>query len=215
MPLDLVIFDCDGVLVDSEPISNGVFVALLREHGHELTLGESMRTVVGLSMPAAIAVVERRLGCTLPADFGAECEARTLAVLARSVEPTPGIVAALDALPFPACVASSGSHAKIRTTLGRTGLLPRFEGRIFSATEVERGKPAPDLFLHAARTLGADPARCAVVEDAVPGVQGAVAAGMRVFGYAARTDPARLLEAGARVFASMDELPGLLGDRAR
>jgi HAD superfamily hydrolase (TIGR01509 family) len=209
----LVIFDCDGVLVDSEPISNRVFVELLRDHGHTFSYEDSLQSVVGLSMPAAIAVVEERLGCTLPAGFAAECEARTLAALAASVEPTPGIAEVLDTLAaraIPVCVASSGTHAKIRTTLGRTGLLPRLEGRIFSGTEVRRGKPAPDLFLHAARTLGADPARCAVVEDAVPGVEGARAAGMRVFGYAAHSDPARLERAGARVFTRMEQLPELL-----
>ena len=118
----------------------------------------------------------------------------------------------LVAADVPSCVASSGSHERMRRTLGHTGLLDHFDGRLFSALEVERGKPAPDLFLHAARSLGADPARCVVVEDSPYGVEGGVAAGMRVLGYGAGlAGPEPLRAAGAEVFGHMSEVPALLG----
>jgi HAD superfamily hydrolase (TIGR01509 family) len=123
-----------------------------------------------------------------------------------------GIVEALDRIRTPTCVASSGSHEKMRYTLGKTGLYERFAGRIFSAAEVPRGKPAPDLFLHAAARMGVTPADCAVVEDSAVGVQAARAAGMPVFGYAGGVTPAARLEGpGTIVFRDMRELPGLLG----
>ena len=123
-----------------------------------------------------------------------------------------GIIEALDRIPTPTCVASSGSHEKMRYTLGKTGLYERFSGRIFSADEVSRGKPAPDLFLHAAARMGVAPADCAAVEDSAAGVQAARAAGMPVFGYAGGVTPAaRLAGAGTIVFLDMRDLPGLLG----
>ncbi len=123
-----------------------------------------------------------------------------------------GIVEALDRIRIPTCVASSGSHEKMRYTLGKTGLYERFAGRIFSAAEVPRGKPAPDLFVHAAARMGVAPADCAVVEDSAVGVQAARAAGMPVFGYAGGVTPAIRLEGpGTIVFRDMRELPGLLG----
>jgi HAD superfamily hydrolase (TIGR01509 family) len=121
------------------------------------------------------------------------------------------VVSALDRIDVPVCVASNGNHEKMRLTLSLTGLLPRFEGRMFSVTEVERGKPDPDLFLHAARRMGCAPRSCAVVEDSVFGVRAACAAGMAAYGYAGETEPAALAAAGARVFRNMEELPGLLG----
>jgi HAD superfamily hydrolase (TIGR01509 family) len=122
-----------------------------------------------------------------------------------------GVTDVLDALRIPYCVASSGDHAKIRLTLGATGLLKNFKNRIFSVADVARPKPAPDVFLHAARTLGVDPAACVVVEDTPTGVRAEIAAGMRVFGFAANTPQHRLEEAGAhRVFSEMRQLSGLL-----
>lgn len=218
---DLVIFDCDGVLVDSEPIANRVFAELLGEVGLPLSYDETIATFLGRSMAACVAIIEARLGRPVPAEFAATCQARVAAAFARELAPVPGVVAALDgvaALGLPACVASSGTHEKIRASLGVTGLLPRFTGRIYSATEVARGKPFPDLFLHAARALGARPARCVVVEDTALGVQAAVAAGMTALGYAppgARSglaDPEALARSGARVFASMDALCALLAE---
>jgi HAD superfamily hydrolase (TIGR01509 family) len=212
MRWDLVIFDCDGVLVDSEPISNRIFSTMLGEIGIPTSYEETVRQFVGRSMQSCLEIMERRLGGPVPEHFLPDYHARTFAAFERELRPVPGVVEVLDRLRVPTCVASSGEHAKIRTTLGVTGLLPRFEGRIFSATEVERGKPAPDLFLHAARAMNAAPPACAVVEDTILGVQAGVAAGMTVFGYAAMSGPGALTAAGARVFEDMGELVALLGN---
>jgi HAD superfamily hydrolase (TIGR01509 family) len=127
----------------------------------------------------------------------------------------PGIEDALDRLGVPFCVASSGDHEKMNITLGITGLLPRFAGRIFSVTQVARGKPAPDVYLFAARQLGAEPSACLVVEDTPPGVQAGVAAGMTVFGYCAHTPEQKLKAAGAhRTFDDLRALPGMVSGRA-
>ena len=210
MRWDLVIFDCDGVLVDSEPIANRVFTDLLNEIGLRTTLEETMRDYVGRSMASCMAIVGERLGRPVPDDFVDAFRDRTADAFRAELRGVPGIEAALDAITEPTCVASSGEHRKIRLSLGLTGLLPRFEGRVFSAEDVARGKPHPDLFLHAARVMGADPARCAVVEDSPLGVRAGVAAGMTVFGFAARTDAAALAALGATTFDDMTRLPALL-----
>jgi HAD superfamily hydrolase (TIGR01509 family) len=209
----LVIFDCDGVLVDSEPAAHREFVAALAELGLE-PRSDDADAFVGLSMTRSVEIIEERLGGAVPDDFVARLKERTFRAFRAGLRPVPGVREALDRIPWPYCVASSGEHEKMRLTLGLTGLLPRFEGRMFSATEVKRGKPHPDLFLHAARTLGAAPRDCTVVEDSVPGVRGAVAAGMRVLGYSARTDAGRLTAAGATPFADMARLPTLVAEAA-
>jgi HAD superfamily hydrolase (TIGR01509 family) len=209
-PFDLVIFDCDGVLVDSEHITNAVFARLLAEIGLELTMEEMFEHFLGRTDAECMREVARRLGRPPPAGLAGTLRQRSAEALRRGVRPVPGVEAALDAIALPVCVASSGEREKMELTLGVTGLLPRFQGRLFSATEVDRGKPAPDVFLHAARCLGAAPARTAVVEDSPVGVAAGVAAGMRVFGFAAATAPERLRRQGARVFRDMAELPALL-----
>jgi HAD superfamily hydrolase (TIGR01509 family) len=210
---ELVIFDCDGVLVDSEPLANRVFTAALHEVGLPLSYQEVCATFIGLSMERCIEIVEQRLGRPVPGDFVARLQARTFEAFRSSLQPVPGIVEALDRIDAPVCVASSGEMEKMELNLGLTGLLPRFEGRLFSATQVERGKPWPDLFLHAASTLGARPAHSAVVEDSLPGVQAARAAGMTVFAYAGPDRRVALAKAGAVVFDDMQELPSLLAGR--
>ena len=204
----LVILDCDGVLVDSEPISNRILAERLTAIGLPTTTEESIRDYMGRSWATCAALIERRLGRPLPQDFADDYHAELFSELQRNLRPVAGIEAALDAISAPTCVASSGAHEKIRTSLATTGLLARFEGRIFSATDVEHGKPAPDLFLHAATAMGHQPADCVVVEDAPAGVAAGRAAGMTVLGYAALTPPGEL--EGARVFTSMAELPALL-----
>jgi len=214
---DLVIFDCDGVLVDSEPIGNRIFTAMLVDLGLRITPAEAMHDFVGRSMASCVEIIEQRLGRPVPPDFVTTLQARTFAAFEGALEAVPGIEAALDAIDamgWPTCVASSGEHRKMHTTLGLTRLLPRFEGRLFSATEVPRGKPHPDLFLHAAARMGAAPARCAVVEDSPVGARAGIAAGMTVFGFAARTDPRLLADAGAIVFEDMTRLPTLLASQA-
>lgn len=210
MPWELVIFDCDGVLVDSEPISNGVLSNMLTEIDLPMSPQESIQLFQGRSMASVFEMIESRFGKPVPDGFLEEYYLRMDAEFRESLNPTPGIFEALDGISIPTCVASSGPHRKMRTTLGVTGLFSRFEGRIFSATEVARGKPHPDLFLHAAKSMGASPKWCVVVEDAVPGVMAAIAAGMAVFGYARTSPSGPLAEAGAQVFDNMADLPGLI-----
>jgi HAD superfamily hydrolase (TIGR01509 family) len=215
VPPGLVIFDCDGVLVDSEPIANRVFAHMLAGQGLVLDDAQMDELFLGRTMAHCLALAAGRLGRPLPEDFEAEHDRRLFAALADELAPVPGVLRVLDGLASPFCVATNGSADKLRLSLAKVGLLPRFEGRMFSADEVAQGKPAPDLFLHAAQRMGVPPSACVVVEDSPAGVAAGVAAGMRVLGFAACTPAARLHGAGARqVFASMDELPALLGAAA-
>ena len=185
-----------------------MLAGLLTEIGLPMTPEESVEAFMGRSWKTVETHAEAALGRSLPDGFRRRYLDAMFAAFEAELTPVPGVIEALDAIDLPACVASSGSHEKMRFTLGHVGLWERFEGRIFSATEVEHGKPAPDLFLHAAASMGWEPAETAVVEDSPAGVQAALAAGMTAFGYAATTPAAKL--AGARVFTDMAELPGLL-----
>jgi HAD superfamily hydrolase (TIGR01509 family) len=208
---DLIIFDCDGVLVDSERVTNAVFARMLNELGLPVTLDDMFSDFVGLSMAQCLKQVAERLGRAPPPGFEAEYRRRSQAALEAELKVVAGVPQMLEALRLPYCVASNGSHDKMRATLGLTGLLPRFAGRMFSAQEVAAPKPAPDVFLHAARSLDVDPARCLVVEDTPTGVRAGVAAGMTVWAYAALMPASRLIEAGAAsAFAQMADLPLLL-----
>ena len=210
VPIELVIFDCDGVLVDSERLANRVLAELLTEVGLTTSTEESIATYMGLSTASWTALAAEELGAPLPDAFLDRYHAGVYAAFDRELDAVPGVADVVRRLRWPTCVASSGEHERMRRTLGRTGLHDHFEGRIYSATEVQRGKPHPDLFLHAADRMGADPGRCGVVEDSPFGVKGAVAAGMTALGYAAMT-PAAVLEAeGAEAFTDMAALPALL-----
>lgn len=207
----LVIFDCDGVLVDSEPIANRVFAQALAELGLHLTDEQMFDYFIGRSMPYCLSVVERLLRRPAPQSFLADVQARTFAAFAADLRPMSHIEYALGRIAVPCCVASSGDHEKMRTTLGITGLLPQFEGRLFSVTQVAHPKPAPDVYLFAAERMGVEPGRCVVVEDTPPGVRAGAAAGMTVLGYCAHTPAAKLRGAGAHVtFDDMRLLPQLL-----
>ncbi|MEU5022098.1 HAD family hydrolase [Streptomyces angustmyceticus] len=221
MRYDLVIFDNDGVLVDSEPISNRILAAYLTELGHPTTYEESLRDYMGGAMHRVHEAVLERSGERLPAGFDETFHGRVFEEFRRRLEPVPDVVEVLEKLAadgVPYCVGSSGSHERIRVALTKTGLIARFDEerdgggtRIFSSQDVGRGKPAPDLFLHAAREMGVAPERCAVVEDSPLGVRAAVAAGMDVYGFTAMTPAAKLTEAGATaLFGRMAELPALL-----
>jgi HAD superfamily hydrolase (TIGR01509 family) len=206
----LVVFDCDGVLVDSEPLANRELARLLTEAGLPTTTEQSMDTYMGRTWSEIEGMIERQLGAPVPPTFKDDYYARIFEVFASELEPVPGIHEALAQIPEPTCVASSGSHEKMERTLGKVGLYDRFAGRIFSAWDVPRGKPAPDLFLAAARALDTPASECVVIEDSPVGVQAARAADMRVLGYAGRTRPEALADADA-VFMTMAELPALLG----
>jgi beta-phosphoglucomutase-like phosphatase (HAD superfamily) len=212
--VDLVIFDCDGVLVDSERLAVRVESQLLGELGWLLTEDEVLDRFVGRSDAHMIAAIEAELGRPVP-DFTEQYLTRLHAAFDRELTAVDGVVAALDAVDrarLRSCVASSGTHEKMSRTLGLTGLWDRFDGRIFSATEVERGKPEPDLFLFAASAMGVRPDACVVVEDSRAGVAAARAAGMRVVGYAGGLTPPSWLEGPDTVVISdMAELPGVLG----
>jgi HAD superfamily hydrolase (TIGR01509 family) len=212
-PFELVIFDCDGVLVDSERIAVRVEAEYLAELGWPLSQAEIVERFMGRTTEYMDEAVEAQLGSRLPGGWKDQFQRRYREAFAAELAPVDGVLEVLDQLSVPTCVASSGSHDKLRLTLGHTGLYGRFEGRIFSGYEVANGKPAPDLFLHAAARMGAEPARCAVVEDSRYGVLAARAAGMRAFGYAGGLTPADLLEGeGTVVFEDMRELPRLLAD---
>jgi HAD superfamily hydrolase (TIGR01509 family) len=200
VPWDLVIFDNDGVLVDSERLANQVLARLLTELGRPTTFDECVESYLGGTIERVRSLVEKELGGPLPGDFEERYHAGLFAAFDAGLVAVPGVEAVLDGLleaSTPFCVASSGSRERIRRSLRRVGLEDRFEGRAFSAEEVPHGKPAPDLFLHAAARLGADPAATVVVEDSPLGVEAALAAGMRVIGFAALTPPERLAQAAA------------------
>ncbi|MEU4012450.1 HAD family hydrolase [Streptomyces pseudogriseolus] len=222
MRYDLVIFDNDGVLVDSEPLSNRHLAAYLTELGHPTTYEDSIRDYMGSAMHRVHDLIEERTGQRLPADFDDVFHARVFAAFERELKPVPGVADVLEKLAadgVPYCVASSGSHERIRVGHRAAGLNRFFDdGRIFSSQDVGRGKPAPDLFLYAAERMGTTPERCVVVEDSPLGVQAAVAAGMDVYGFTAMT-PAEKLSGATRLFGDMRELSSLLdllvaGDRA-
>jgi HAD superfamily hydrolase (TIGR01509 family) len=212
-PFELVIFDCDGVLVDSERIAVRVEAEVLAELGWPLSEAEIIERFMGRTAEFMDQAIETQLGSRLPADWKDQFQRRYREAFAADLGPVDGIQEALDGIAVPTCVASGGSHDKLRFTLGHTGLYHRFEGRIFSGYEVAEGKPAPDLFLHAAERMGVDPAACAVVEDSRFGVMAARAAGMWAFGYAGGLTPAdRLAGPGTRVFHDMRELPRLVAN---
>jgi HAD superfamily hydrolase (TIGR01509 family) len=210
MNWQLIIFDCDGVLVDSEPISNRIMAEVLTENGLATTLEMCYEHFLGRTMSDCVSILASRFGHTVTADFVDTVRARTLDALREEIEPVAGIAAALERIRVPMCVASSGQLVKMRTTLHHTGLLHHFGDRLFSAAGMRRGKPHPDIFLHAAKVMGAEPAACAVIEDSPVGVRAGVAAGMTVFRYAALSDGKKLSAAGGRIFTDMQDLPALL-----
>jgi HAD superfamily hydrolase (TIGR01509 family) len=206
---DLVIFDCDGVLVDSERLAIRTEAEILFGLGWPLSESEIVERFVGRSAAYMHEQIERHLGRNL--DWEIEFERRYQEVFERELVAVSGVVEALDRIPVPTCVASSGSHEKMEFTLGITGLFERFRGRIFSADEVEHGKPSPDVFLLAARKMGVSPMRCAVIEDSISGVTAGLAAQMAVFAFAGGvTSETQLALDGAVVFDDMAVLPRLL-----
>ncbi|MGW4981707.1 HAD family hydrolase [Streptomyces mirabilis] len=213
MRYDLVIFDNDGVLVDSEPISNTILAAYLTELGHPTSYEESIRDYMGSAMHRIHELVQERSGQRLPEDFDDVFHGRVFAAFERELQPVPGAVQLLEKLAadeVPYCVASSGSHERIRVGHRKTGLDRWFdEGRVFSSQDVGRGKPAPDLFLYAAERMGVAPERCVVVEDSPLGVRAANAAGMDVYGFTAMTPAAKLIGA-TQLFSELGELADLL-----
>jgi HAD superfamily hydrolase (TIGR01509 family) len=209
-PYSLIIFDCDGVLVDSEPLANRVLAEAVCELGLTLTPEETMTSFRGWKMADCIAALSERLGRPLPENFTATIRARTAEVFRNELQAVPGVHDALARITGPVCVASSGPREKIHLALSVTGLLQFFEGRVFSSYDIGSWKPSPDLFLHAAASLGFQPGSCAVVEDSTFGIQAGIAAGMHVFAYSSTSNQTEMELLGSIPFFHMDELPSLL-----
>lgn len=210
-PPSLILFDCDGVLVDSEKLSHMVLREMIAEYGVNLTLEQTLDHFMGTSAERELEVLAMLIGQQVPEDFEAQFVRRSFEAFDNSLLPVPGIQSLLAALKLPYCVASNGPYEKMRFTLGHTGLLPFFEGRLFSAQDVKRAKPAPDLFLHAAAAMGVAAKDCIVVEDSVTGVTAAISAGMKVLGFAAMGQGEKLRQAGAHlVFDDMAVLASIV-----
>lgn len=212
---ELVIFDCDGVLVDSEVISNEVLARMLTREGLPTTLGEARRDYQGLLLADIRGRAEAKLGRSLPLGWLAEYEHKRTTAFRRDLRPVAGAAEAVrrvKAAGLKVCVASQGALEKTRMTLGLTGLRDLFPpDALFSAHDVPRPKPDPALFQHAATTMNAKPSACVVIEDTPSGVVAAIAAGMRAVGYAADSDELALRNAGAEIIRSLDGLSKLLG----
>ncbi|MEM8790430.1 MAG: HAD family hydrolase [Pseudomonadota bacterium] len=213
----LVIFDCDGVLVDTEPTSNAVMAEILQREGMEIDVAGSMARFLGKSMKSVQEEVEAEIGRSLGPDWTAMVRDATIeAFREHGVAAISGVKAAIsriDTAGIPLCVASSGSIAKMHSSLGSAGLLDRLQDVLFTSDSVERGKPAPDLVLHAAAQMGCSPSNCVVIEDSRTGVRAAIAAGMRTLAYiGASNGPIQEMTAlGAEVFDNMTRLPALIG----
>jgi HAD superfamily hydrolase (TIGR01509 family) len=216
VPIDLIIFDCDGVLVDSEVISCLAHAALLTRHGYAITPEQVLKRFLGVSDREARQVVETEMGRKLPDDFEAQVKQETLRFYADDLKAIAHVGDAIAAIDLPKCVASSGTPEKILHGLTCAGLYASLAPHIFSALQVKRGKPAPDLFLFAAEQMKTAPGRCLVIEDSVPGITGARAAGMIVLGFhgGSHCPPGHaeaLRAAGAHgTFDDMRQLPGLI-----
>jgi HAD superfamily hydrolase (TIGR01509 family) len=211
---ELVIFDCDGVLVDSEPISSRILAASLNQLGLPVSPEEARRSYLGPRLSEIVARVEGEIGCDLDPEWLIDFEARRAEAFRRELRLIDGAeqaVACVSAAGIAVCVASQARLENTRLRLEATGLNRFFpESALFSAEQVQMGKPWPDLFLHAAHAMGVDPRRCAVVEDTPRGVSAAVRAGMRALGFAGAGDVEELRRAGAEVLTSLDVLPALL-----
>jgi HAD superfamily hydrolase (TIGR01509 family) len=211
--MTLLVFDCDGVLVDSELIAHGVLAELLTRLGRPITMDEALRTFSGRSRQDTIRLTGELLGRPIPEQDGAQARAAMLDAFRRDLKPVAGIREAIVALPYRRCVASSSDPERLHLSLDVTGLAPLFGEHVFSAALVARGKPAPDLFLHAADRMKVVPRACIVIEDSVLGVEAGVAAGMTVIGFAGAahaTDAlaTRLAQVGASaVIRTMADLP--------
>ncbi|MGX9966485.1 HAD family hydrolase [Roseomonas sp. F4] len=210
-----VLFDCDGVLADSEAMHNQVIAQAITELGWEMDAAEAERRFIGLSWRGIVPLIEARLGPdSVPGDFVEGIVRRVLLALEQEVPAVPGALAAVQAIVaagIPVAVASNSSRAELATKLRRLGLTATFRGRTFSYDDVAQPKPAPDMYRAAAESCGADPHHCVVVEDSVTGSRAGRAAGCRVLGFAHASDPAALRAVGAEPFFEMSALPGLLG----
>jgi HAD superfamily hydrolase (TIGR01509 family) len=207
---DLVIFDCDGVLVDSEPLANQVYVQMLAEYGFQVNSEEYLQKYSGAAIINRLESTSKQLNWKPPSDFYPVFNSRLSVLTRQQLKPVPGIHELLDSLTTPVCIASNGSRNEVILRLQLANLAKYFGENIFSGVDLPNPKPAPDVYLAAAASFNIPPSRCVVIEDSVLGVTAGVRAGMTVYGYAACTDPALLKEAGAIPFTSMLELKNIL-----
>jgi HAD superfamily hydrolase (TIGR01509 family) len=214
--MTLLIFDCDGVLVDSELLANEALAELISALGHPMTTQQALQIFSGLRLGDVLKSAEALLSFPVPADLGALAGQRLFERFRRELQPVKGVREALDMLPFPRCVASSSSRERLELSIEVTGLKKLFGENVFSADQVEHGKPAPDLYFFAASSLGVTPANCVVIEDSTLGIQAAISAGMKTIGFAGASHATvelaqRLKEAGANiVIAAMSDLPAAI-----
>jgi HAD superfamily hydrolase (TIGR01509 family) len=219
--IDLVIFDCDGVLVDSEVIACRAHAGVLTRYGYPITPAQVFDRFLGRSARQAHAEVEAELGRALPDEYHSALQDELYRTFEAELEAIAGVREVLDQIVLPACIASSGSHQRMRISLGRARLYDRFAPNIFSASEVANGKPAPDLFLFAAQKMKVKPERCLVIEDSISGITAARAAGMTVLGFCGGSHctpvhAATLRAAGANgTFDDMRQLPALIAQNER
>lgn len=212
-PVDLIIFDCDGTLVDTERVGNQVLIECIRDLGVQISLDEALASFAGRKMADTLTLVEEKLGQPLPGNFLEFLREQMYVAFQASLEPmagVPDLLKALQGAGIPVCVASNGPQEKMEVSLEVTSLLPYFRGKLFSGYDCGSWKPDPAIFLYAAERMGFSAERCIVVEDSIFGVQAAQKAGMRVFGYAPGGSGVSLEKEGARIFRHMDELVPLL-----
>lgn len=210
MKYKCIIFDCDGILVDSEGISNQVLQDMAKEAGIDFDLDNVYDRFAGKSLKEIFRIIETLGSAKFPEAFESEYRQRTFAAFKKDLQPMKGIHGVLDKVTVPYCVASSGPPDKIRLNLTTTKLMDRFEGTVFSSYEIGSWKPNPEIFLHAAKEMGFKPEECAVIEDSLAGVQAGISGGFDVFGLATESNQQSFEEAGAKVFFELDELSSLL-----
>lgn len=200
-----IIFDCDGVLIDSESIAIGVLVDMANELGANMDFKESLINLKGKALNSCMDIISKRIKSPLPVHFEQDYRINTFEAFRNDIKPIKGIKKVVENLEIPFCVASSGPENKIRLNLEVTGLLPYFEDKIFSCYAIEKWKPEPDIFLWAAKTMGFTPNECLVVEDSVSGVKAALAGGFDVFGYTEHDYKNELQALATNTFSSMDK----------
>lgn len=210
MKYKCIIFDCDGVLVDSEEISNSVLIEMANEIGAEIKMDYALENFAGKSLKNCFEHIENIIGESLPNTFEKEYRNRTFSLFKTDLKPIEGIHKLLDRISVPFCVASSGPIEKIKLNLTTTNLIDKFENRIFSSYEIGSWKPNPEIFQHAARKMGFKPNECAVVEDSIAGVRAGIKGGFDVYGFANNINKSELIKEGAKVFFEMNKLLELL-----
>jgi len=211
MEVKCIIFDCDGVLVDTEKIGNGILLEMAAEHGFEMKIEDAYRDFNGRNLKECFQHIETAIDKKLPDNFETAYRERSFEAFRTQVKPMEGVVEFIDQLKISYCVASSGPVDKIRLNLEVAGLLDKFEGKIFSSYQIKSWKPEPGIFLHAAKEMGFDVKDCIVVEDSKAGVKAGINGGFKVYGFANGYNNEDLENEGAILFHSFEELSGLIG----